>query len=357
MSGAFPETPAPSSPSSLIAASNEPPEMPPAVAPASPPAPTSEQVGERAKPRKGRKKKKKQQQQQQQEQQQQQQAAEAETSTPVPATAAAPAPDARFDPLAPAFVPAFAAPSAPASASATTTADQPAKDPFDFVRPILALKCRLQGCEKQTLDDGESVAYPACGVASLVRYCCKQHLYDDVRPHFLLFCGRFPVHGPVDESAVARVQASQPRPYLRDAPGAALGTIEHHRQAVHFAMEDNNSGDYFLFADSAALASIANPSEQQIQNCRGTGELVAKIKMPENEDVHDHRKHRFRLLVTRCLTFGTTTEQGRKDCIDLAAMIRQELIERDEWNDDMITHLAMGMKQEFDFQLPESMMQ
>ena len=77
--------------------------------------------------------------------------------------------------------------------------------------------------------------------------------------------------------------------------------------------------------------------------------------MPDNEDVHDHRKQRFQVLVTRCLTYGATTEQGMLDCISLAAIVRQELINRDEWNDDMITSLAMGMKQEFAFQLPESM--
>ncbi|ETN37799.1 uncharacterized protein HMPREF1541_07422 [Cyphellophora europaea CBS 101466] len=229
--------------------------------------------------------------------------------------------------------------------------------PFSFDSGNRVLICRLPSCDKQTSAfDGKSVACPACGPNSLVRYCSKEHMYADTRLHFLYYCGRFPVFEPIDQNTLAPARARQPRPYLRPTPGANLHTIEHHRQAVYFAMEGDNSGDYFIFDDIHLLREIDTPTLDQVGSCRGKGDLVARIVPPENEDVHDHRKQRFRLLVVRCLNSGASNEQGLKDCIDLAAMIRQDLVNRGSWSEDMITYLTMQMKQEFGFQLPEDMM-
>lgn len=226
---------------------------------------------------------------------------------------------------------------------------------FDFGRDMPALRCRLRRCPKQTSPtDGTSVACPACGFLSLVRYCSKEHLYEDLRHHFSWHCGKYPVGGRIDHSTVAPVRARQPRPYLRNAQ---VQTLEHHRQAVYFAMEGINDGDYFVFADAAALDPVEIPTEEQIANCRGMGGLVARIKLADPEDINDHRQQRFRRLITHRLAYGALDEEGRKECVALAAMIRQELINQNQWDEDMITYLAMSMKQEFGFQLPEVMMQ
>jgi hypothetical protein len=217
--------------------------------------------------------------------------------------------------------------------------------------------CQLQSCSNVTSpDDGATVACPACGVNSSVRYCSKAHLYEDIRVHYLHHCCRFPVEIK-DKSLTAPLLLRQPRPYFVNVPGTNIGTIEHHRQAVYYAMEGNGGGDYFIFADIAVLGSILKPSEQQLLRCRGTGKLVARVHIPNNDDTHDTRRQRLQWLAVRCLMRGASCIASARDCIDLATIIRQELINQEKWDDDIITYLAMGFKQEFGMQLPVELMQ
>jgi hypothetical protein len=215
-------------------------------------------------------------------------------------------------------------------------------------------KCWLGGCHKSTsLNYSKTVACPACTVNSLVRYCSKEHLYLDIRCHFLNHCGQYSDLS-LDRTTTQRLRARQPRPYIALNPTVNIATIERHRQAVYFAMEGDGSGDYFIFADVATLGTVKKYTPQLLESCRGMGQLVASIKFSDN-DLDDNRKLMLRNLVCRCLMMGASNEQGARYCIDLAAMIRQELIHQDKWDDDMITYLCMCMKQEFAFQIPMAM--
>ena len=116
---------------------------------------------------------------------------------------------------------------------------------FDSFHPDT--RCRNPECRTSTHPlDGSTKICPACGQRSKVRYCSKTCLYKDLRRHFFGECGRSSVGAVVDQTSLD--DANKPvRPYLRHASSEMVNTVERHRQAVYFAMEEE--GEYFIFDD------------------------------------------------------------------------------------------------------------
>lgn len=353
MPGSFPDSPSRLS-SAFPPASCD--TVPPSSLPALPPSPiAADETREknRAKRTKDKERKLRKKQEQQEEMQQQQKKNKKKKKPVVTEAAVTPATVPMLNPDAHDFQP-FATLENHPLISITNSPQTISVD--SVVREAMAVSvCWLQGCSKRTSpDDGKTVACPACSVNSPVRYCSKEHLYEDIREHFLNHCSRYTVPN-LDETVTAPLKARQRRPYLRASKPNDFGNIEHHRQAVYFAMENEEKGDYFIFADIEVLGSISRPSHAQLESCRGTGKLVAQIKIPDTNDPNDLRIPRFRNLVCRCLINGAITDEGAKNCVQMATMVRQQLLNEEKWDDNMITYVAMCMKQEFRFQLPLAM--
>jgi hypothetical protein len=106
--------------------------------------------------------------------------------------------------------------------------------------------CAFEGCQVIcSLMDGVSGICPKCGPFSTVRYCCKEHLWNDAVVHWQ-HCGKlaFPYQcqaGPLPERFLIGPPLV-PSFHGWDSP-------ERHRQALWFSTA-NEHGDYFVFTDT-----------------------------------------------------------------------------------------------------------
>ncbi|OGE52024.1 hypothetical protein PENARI_c011G11976 [Penicillium arizonense] len=120
--------------------------------------------------------------------------------------------------------------------------------------------CALEGCRVLcSLTDEMSVVCPKCGPYSSVRYCGKEHLWDDAIVHWE-HCGGYSLPyqclaGPLPEEILVG-PPMVPSFHGWDSP-------ERHRQALWFSSA-TNQGDYFVFADSVLnqLRSIGTPKDR-----------------------------------------------------------------------------------------------
>lgn len=110
----------------------------------------------------------------------------------------------------------------------------------------IPLPCSREGCLNQcSFMDGSTVICPACGPFSLVRYCGKQHLWEDVLDHWIR-CRCYPLLHKFGISSIPKEIFMGP-PILHnfhqwDRP-------ERHRQAVWFSSAASY-GDYFVFMNN-----------------------------------------------------------------------------------------------------------
>ncbi|CAG7937492.1 unnamed protein product [Penicillium olsonii] len=110
----------------------------------------------------------------------------------------------------------------------------------------IPLPCSREGCPNQcSFMDGSTVICPACGPFSLVRYCGKQHLWEDVLDHWIR-CRCYPLLHKFGISSIPKEIFMGP-PILHnfhqwDRP-------ERHRQAVWFSSAASY-GDYFVFMNN-----------------------------------------------------------------------------------------------------------
>ncbi|KAL1851546.1 hypothetical protein Plec18170_006365 [Paecilomyces lecythidis] len=151
--------------------------------------------------------------------------------------------------------------------------------------------CAKADCDKRCNSwDGASVVCPRCGPFSEVRYCCQEHLYEDIKPHWA-FCGQMTFCHPCRESTIPRRQKEGPpllpSRHLWDSP-------ERHRQAVYHAT--NSGGDYFIFADWAEFLAAGQPANNVGVRC--TNRVLAVVNFDEPAE-----KDRFRRVLGVCL-FG-----------------------------------------------------
>jgi hypothetical protein len=226
------------------------------------------------------------------------------------------------------------------------------------VKKAPAYKCPLLACAAPVdVAEPKTTACPACLIKGRITcYCCKAHLYVHVRTHFDQVCATGVVEQSADETDLNALRLKQARPYLNPGPQAPVTTIERHRQALFFAMESPEHGDYFIFDDHAPLFELDGPpAPDLVKFIRGRGKMIAAIKESENDSEGDNRKQKFRNLVARCLTFGATNMQGKMDCTDLAVATKQILMRDDILDENMMTHLICQMRQEFAFIMPQEM--
>jgi hypothetical protein len=257
-------------------------------------------------------------------------------------------------PEAPSFMPSMAeGEKTPRASPQATSTLLPSSE-----KKAVAYKCALPGCFAPIdMANPKTTACPACLIKGrMTCYCCKGHLYVHVRAHFDQVCATGIIEHGADKTDLNALRLRQERPYLNPGPQAPITTIERHRQALYFAMESAEHGDYFIFDDHASFFELDGPPAPDLVNfIRGRGQLIAAIKERDNESENDSRKQKFRNLVVRCLTFGATNMQGRMDCTDLAAVTKQILMRDEVLDEAMMTHLICQMRNEFAFIMPEEM--
>lgn len=150
--------------------------------------------------------------------------------------------------------------------------------------------CAKYGCDKRcNLWDGRTVICPKCGPFSEVRYCCKEHLLQDIKWHWI-YCGQMTFTQPCRENSVPRD--------VRDGPPLVpclhpYDTPERHRQAVYFNV-NIREGDYFLFSDYADWAQAGFPENNLEMRC--SHRVLYTIKFDDRE-----KKDRFRRVLAACL--------------------------------------------------------
>ncbi|KNG81048.1 hypothetical protein ANOM_010813 [Aspergillus nomiae NRRL 13137] len=150
--------------------------------------------------------------------------------------------------------------------------------------------CAKAECEKRcNLWDGATVICPRCGPFSEIRYCCKEHLLEDIKYHWL-YCGQMTFEHPCRENSIPRD--------VRDGPLLVpclhpYDTPERHRQAVYFNAKVRE-GDYFIFSDWTDLVKAGFPENNVEVRC--SSRVVYTIRF---EDASE--KDRFRRVLATCL--------------------------------------------------------
>ncbi|UDD56504.1 hypothetical protein AFCA_004041 [Aspergillus flavus] len=150
--------------------------------------------------------------------------------------------------------------------------------------------CAKARCEKRcNLWDGATVICPRCGPFSEIRYCCKEHLLEDIKYHWL-YCGQMTFEHPCRENSIPRD--------VRDGPPLVpclhpYDTPERHRQAVYFNVKAHE-GDYFIFSDWTDLVTAGFPESNVEVRC--SSRVIYTIRF---EDANE--KDRFRRVLATCL--------------------------------------------------------
>jgi hypothetical protein len=145
--------------------------------------------------------------------------------------------------------------------------------------------CAKYDCEKRCNSwDGASVICPKCGPYSEIRYCGEEHLYEDIKSHWIN-CGKMTFKHPCRASTIPQEQKEGP-PLMPNRHN--WDTPERHRQAVYHAA--NTSGDYFIFADWTEFVAAGQPANSV--NVRCTSRLLYTVKIDDLEE-----KDRFRRVL------------------------------------------------------------
>lgn len=139
--------------------------------------------------------------------------------------------------------------------------------------------CAMASCDKRCNSwDGASVICPKCGPYSEIRYCGKEHLFEDVKYHWL-DCGTKTFKHPCKASTIPREQKEGP-PLLPSLHN--WDTPERFRQAVRHAAD--KSGDYFVFQDRQDWIAAGQPTNNVAVRCSTTVIHTVKFDDPEEKD-------------------------------------------------------------------------
>lgn len=194
--------------------------------------------------------------------------------------------------------------------------------------------------------DYSVVICPGCGPNSYVRYCSRQHLYDDIQYHWAYHCGRHCITGTIERTTI-RPHQNPHRPYVISR---GFNSVERHRQAVYRSLEP---GDFFLFDDAGLLKpDFIEPTLEQWNLKRGTGPCVFQLFFP-NDMTDQSRRKVFNSNIFECL--GVGTPRARKSCISALHLIRESLILTGNWTEQMLDLLCLQLGGEWGgFKVPES---
>lgn len=214
----------------------------------------------------------------------------------------------------------------------------------------------------KSFSDPSVVICPACGTDSYVRYCSKQHLYDDLQRHWLEDCGKAKIIEPIDRGTIRPGQIPK-RAYV---VCTVHNLVERHRQAVYRAMEN---ADYFIFNDVSKIIDNWHdqaehngweerialgetvPSWREWNSVRGTGAVVVQLVFPDDSTPHAPRVL-FNYHITHILALGSLT--SLPSCRLALQMIHEALVTSGNWSEDMLTHLCVQVGAEWGgFKVPE----
>ncbi|KAL5362485.1 hypothetical protein BJX96DRAFT_186053 [Aspergillus floccosus] len=176
------------------------------------------------------------------------------------------------------------------SASSKKKSKSSKKEGFWWNLDSHGFPCAKEGCDKCcNLWDGATVICPRCGPYSECRYCCKEHLVSDIKPHWTI-CGQMTFQHPCKESTIPKDVRNGPAfvPCLHP-----YDTPERHRQAVYLNM-NSKAGDYFIFSDWADNMEAGFPENNVALRC--SNRVVYIIKFDDAE-----KKDRFRRVLATCL--------------------------------------------------------
>ncbi|CDM36663.1 unnamed protein product [Penicillium roqueforti FM164] len=155
----------------------------------------------------------------------------------------------------------------------------------------LGVTCHEPFCEALCcLGVGVSVVCPKCGPFSLVRYCGKDHLWEDAKRHWVV-CTQLPVLEQCLASSISHDLLVGPPmlPNLHqwDKP-------ERHRQALWFSSA-RDRGDYFVFAEWDDLVKVEDDPASHLQ-LRCSPRIAHIVRFEDAEE-----KDRFRRCLAICL--------------------------------------------------------
>ncbi|OJJ49464.1 hypothetical protein ASPZODRAFT_164971 [Penicilliopsis zonata CBS 506.65] len=203
---------------------------------------------------------------------------------------------------------------------------------FWYHLDTVAFECDKAGCEKKcNLWDGVAVICPGCGPYSTVRYCGKQHLFEDVKSHWLR-CRQSTFTHPCKDSTIPK-SVRNSAPMLPNI--CAWDSPERHRQAVHFAMD--RTGDYFIFADWEEYLAAGMPRNTVAVRC--STRVLCTVSFEEGD-----MKDRVRRLLGACLV-------ACPEVFWLAQymyqMLRDHLRSTGKWSEELSQALKYQMQYEF----------
>ncbi|EXJ89471.1 hypothetical protein A1O3_02538 [Capronia epimyces CBS 606.96] len=237
--------------------------------------------------------------------------------------------------------------SEPAVAEAAAAPGPPIVPKFKFDSMDPRLKCPKPDCRRMTSCwDSAVVICPACGPESYVRYCTKEHLFEDIQRHWVMECEKAKIPGPIDQNTIQDSQIPN-RSYV---VCQRHNLIERHRQAVYRAMSDS---DYFIFNDIDMVdPEITQPTKEQWNAVRGTGRVVLQLVFP-NDMTPQSRRRLFDRHILQCLMLGDPLAHA--SCMTAFQLIREALIISGNWTDEILTYLCMQLAGEWGgFKVPTS---
>ncbi|KAJ4517035.1 hypothetical protein HRR90_004790 [Exophiala dermatitidis] len=218
--------------------------------------------------------------------------------------------------------------------------------PFKFDSMDPRLRCDLPDCRRMTSCwDPATVICPACGPDSYVRYCTKEHLFEDIQRHWVMDCEKARIPGPIDHNTVRSSQTPH-RAYTRNQ---RHNLVERHRQAVYRAMSES---DYFIFNDIDMVDPVIDqPTKEQWNAVRGTGQVVLQLVLPDDLTPQSRRRL-FEHHILQCLMFGDPLAHA--SCMMAFQLIRETLIISGHWTEEILTYLCMQVAGEWGgFKVPE----
>ncbi|KAJ5449086.1 hypothetical protein N7445_003907 [Penicillium cf. griseofulvum] len=156
----------------------------------------------------------------------------------------------------------------------------------------IAILCEKQGCQVLCgLGNGVSVVCPKCGPFSEVRYCGKDHLWEDVKMHWLI-CGTRPVYQQQPLAGLIQYNILVGPPMLPSLH--QWDTPERHRQAVWFSSA-RDRGDYFVFAEWDDLVKAADAPGSHV-GLRCSPRIAHIVRFEDAKE-----RDRFRRCLAVCL--------------------------------------------------------
>ncbi|KAI9040977.1 uncharacterized protein KD926_007518 [Aspergillus affinis] len=199
--------------------------------------------------------------------------------------------------------------------------------------------CAKHGCDKRcNLWDGATVICPGCGPYSEVHYCCKEHMFEDVKYHWM-YCGQMTFVHPCRESSIPRQVREGPimipciHPY--DAP-------ERHRQAVRFSA-DTRAGDYFIFSDWVDYVEAGFPENTLDVRCPHRVLYAIKFDDPVEKD-------RFRRVLAICLFMTLDVHE----LVDFLFRLIRDKLRADGRDQELEVSLKYQFQTEFNVTIQET---